>query len=65
MGRLISDRMSYRNHYMCSGHATSTYYFITHSYGSGVSDELLNRGIDILSLYYFNANVKMIISLLT
>ena len=23
MGRLISDRMSYRNHYMCSGEATS------------------------------------------
>ena len=26
MGRSISDRMSYRNHYMCSGEATSTYY---------------------------------------
>ena len=25
VGRLISDRMSYRNHYMCSGQATSTY----------------------------------------
>ena len=25
MGRLISDRMSYRNHYMCSGEATSLY----------------------------------------
>ena len=24
VGRLISDRMSYRNHYMCSGEATST-----------------------------------------
>ena len=24
-GRLISDRMSYKNHYMCSGEATSTY----------------------------------------
>ena len=23
VGRLISDRMSYRNHYMCSGEATS------------------------------------------
>ena len=23
MGRLVSDRMSYRNHYMCSGEATS------------------------------------------
>ena len=23
LGRLISDRMSYRNHYMCSGEATS------------------------------------------
>ena len=23
MGRSISDRMSYRNHYMCSGEATS------------------------------------------
>ena len=23
MGRLIRDRMSYRNHYMCSGEATS------------------------------------------
>ena len=23
MGRLISDRMSYRNHYMCSGEAIS------------------------------------------
>ena len=27
VGRSISDRMSYRNHYMCSGEATSTYYF--------------------------------------
>ena len=26
MGRLISDRMSYRNHYMCGGEATSEYY---------------------------------------
>ena len=25
MGRLISNRMSYRNHYMCSGKATSQY----------------------------------------
>ena len=25
MGRLIGDRMSYRNHYMCSGEATSHY----------------------------------------
>ena len=25
MGRLIYDRMSYRNHYMCSGEATSLY----------------------------------------
>ena len=24
MGRLISDRMSYRNHYMCSGEATNS-----------------------------------------
>ena len=24
MGRLISDRMTYRNHYMCSGEASST-----------------------------------------
>ena len=24
MGRLISERMSYRNHYMCSGEATSS-----------------------------------------
>ena len=23
MGRLISDRVSYKNHYMCSGEATS------------------------------------------
>ena len=23
VGRLISDRLSYRNHYMCSGEATS------------------------------------------
>ena len=23
MGRLISDKMSYRNHYMCSGEATT------------------------------------------
>ena len=23
LGRLISDRMSYKNHYMCSGKATS------------------------------------------
>ena len=23
VGRLVSDRMSYRNHYMCSGEATS------------------------------------------
>ena len=29
VGRLISDRMSYRNHYMCSGEATSTIYRIT------------------------------------
>ena len=28
MGRLISDRMFYRNHYMCSGEATSKYYCI-------------------------------------
>ena len=27
MGRSISDRMSYRNHYMCSGEATSSHYF--------------------------------------
>ena len=27
MGRIISDRMSYRNHYMCSGGATSLYNF--------------------------------------
>ena len=26
MGRLISDGMSYRNHYMCSGEATSFHY---------------------------------------
>ena len=26
MGRLISDRISYRNHYMCSGEATSVDY---------------------------------------
>ena len=26
MGRLISDKMSYRNHYMCSGEATSIDY---------------------------------------
>ena len=26
MGRLIIDRMSYRNHYMCSGEATSKTY---------------------------------------
>ena len=25
MGRSISDRMSYRNHYICSGEATSTH----------------------------------------
>ena len=25
MGRLISDRMLYRNHYMCSGETTSCY----------------------------------------
>ena len=25
MGRSINDRMSYRNHYMCSGEATSSY----------------------------------------
>ena len=25
-GEIISDRMSYRNHYMCSGEATSVYY---------------------------------------
>ena len=25
MGRSISDRLSYRNHYMCSGEATSIY----------------------------------------
>ena len=34
MGRLISDRMSYRNHYICSGEATSVLYFtinITHN----------------------------------
>ena len=30
MGRLISDRMSYRNHYMCSGEATSLYKSITY-----------------------------------
>ena len=24
VGRLISDRLTYRNHYMCSGEATST-----------------------------------------
>ena len=24
-GEIISDRMSYRNHYMCSGEATSVY----------------------------------------
>ena len=29
VGRLISDRMSYRNHYMCSGEATSFNYFNT------------------------------------
>ena len=23
----ISERLSYRNHYMCSGEATTTYYF--------------------------------------
>ena len=28
MGRLISDRMSYRNHYMCSGEATIIKYTI-------------------------------------
>ena len=28
MGRSISDRLSYRNHYMCSGEATSTKYDI-------------------------------------
>ena len=28
MGRLISDMMSYRNHYMCSGEATSIYIYI-------------------------------------
>ena len=26
MERSISDRMSYRNHYMCGGEATSEYY---------------------------------------
>ena len=26
VGEIISDRMSYRNHYMCSGEATSVYY---------------------------------------
>ena len=76
MGRLISDRMSYRNHYMCSGEATSTYYFITNvkmiflafqknmcSIGSVISEKLLNKLTEKQTFYSFDTKSKTISSM--
>ena len=48
VGRSIRDRMSYRNHYICSGEATSKYYIDT---------------FDIFCLVLYNENVCLIIVL--
>ena len=44
MGRSISDRLSYRKHYMCSGEATSFMYGFSSHYGL-IKEQFIERGL--------------------
>ena len=62
MGRLISDRMCYRNHYMCSGEATSTYKVTLYSLGHEIR-LTISSGVQKLSERYQNLNGTVVFSL--
>ena len=51
MGRLKSDMMSYRNHNMCSGEATSKIYVRRKKYVNDFFDRL-NKLLNLIIQYY-------------
>ena len=49
MRRLISDRMSYRNHHMCSGNAISTHPCIVLNVAVKISNAFTSHACKLLS----------------